>query len=71
MDNINKHYGVFSGNMWGQTWGNLFDILKPYPYASALNVTQALRDQVTVCIFCNKYDNKAPTASHTLYCKRL
>ena len=30
------------GNMWQQDWGNLWDILQPYPAAGSLDVTGAL-----------------------------
>lgn len=33
------------GNMWQQDWGNLWDILQPYPGAGSLDVTGALERQ--------------------------
>ncbi|MEO0368182.1 MAG: M2 family metallopeptidase [Pseudomonadota bacterium] len=33
------------GNMWSQTWDNIYDILEPYEGVASLNVTQALVDQ--------------------------
>ncbi|KAK4883480.1 hypothetical protein RN001_006799 [Aquatica leii] len=33
------------GNMWAQTWTNLFSIVKPYPTASAANITEGLLSQ--------------------------
>ncbi|RPE77127.1 M2 family metallopeptidase [Vulcaniibacterium tengchongense] len=33
------------GNMWQQDWGNLWDILAPYPDAGSLDVTGALESQ--------------------------
>ena len=33
------------GNMWQQDWGNLWDILQPYPGVGDLNVTAALEQQ--------------------------
>ncbi|HEX2083810.1 MAG TPA: M2 family metallopeptidase [Xanthomonadaceae bacterium] len=33
------------GNMWQQDWGNLWDILQPYPGAGSLNVTETLERQ--------------------------
>lgn len=33
------------GNMWQQDWGNLWDILAPYPNASVLDITSALESQ--------------------------
>ena len=34
-----------TGNMWQQDWGNLWDILAPYPNAGSLDVTGALEKQ--------------------------
>lgn len=31
--------------MWGQSWDHLFSLVKPYPNASLINVTQSLKDQ--------------------------
>lgn len=33
------------GNMWAQEWGNLSDLLMPYPGEKALDVTKALQGQ--------------------------
>ncbi len=33
------------GNMWQQDWGNLWDVLAPYPNASIPNITGALESQ--------------------------
>ncbi len=33
------------GNMWQQDWGNLWDILQPYPGAGRLNITETLERQ--------------------------
>lgn len=33
------------GNMWQQDWGNLWDILQPYPNAGSLDVTATLERQ--------------------------
>jgi len=30
------------GNMWAQTWGNMYDLLEPYPGVADLDVTAAL-----------------------------
>ncbi|KAF8795129.1 Angiotensin-converting enzyme-like protein [Argiope bruennichi] len=30
------------GNMWAQTWGNIFDIVKPYPKKKFVDVTDAM-----------------------------
>ncbi|KAK3922188.1 Angiotensin-converting enzyme [Frankliniella fusca] len=37
--------GHILGNMWGQTWINLYDLLVPYPDASSYDVTGALQKQ--------------------------
>jgi peptidyl-dipeptidase A len=33
------------GNMWQQDWGNLWDILQPYPAAGSLDISSALEKQ--------------------------
>ena len=33
------------GNMWAQQWDTLYDVLEPYPGASSLDVTGALKSQ--------------------------
>lgn len=33
------------GNMWQQDWGNLWDVLAPYPGAGSLDITSALEAQ--------------------------
>jgi peptidyl-dipeptidase A len=33
------------GNMWQQDWGNLWDMLEPYPGAGSLDITAALEKQ--------------------------
>lgn len=33
------------GNMWAQSWSNLYDLLEPYPGVAPLDVTAALQDQ--------------------------
>src|SRR5436190_3143267 len=38
-DKIPAH---LTGNMWAQAWSGIFDLLQPYPKASALDVTGAL-----------------------------
>ena len=30
------------GNMWSQTWGNIYDLVEPYEGVSDLDVTGAL-----------------------------
>ncbi|KAJ9581076.1 hypothetical protein L9F63_023745, partial [Diploptera punctata] len=33
------------GNMWAQSWENIYDIVKPFPDASLVDVTSALQEQ--------------------------
>jgi peptidyl-dipeptidase A len=33
------------GNMWSQTWDNIYDIIEPYPGVSPVDVTAAMRSQ--------------------------
>ena len=33
------------GNMWSQTWDNIYDLVEPYPGVASLDVTKALSDQ--------------------------
>jgi peptidyl-dipeptidase A len=33
------------GNMWAQSWSNLYDLLEPYPGVAPLDVTAALKSQ--------------------------
>nr|CAD7586835.1 unnamed protein product [Timema genevievae] len=37
---------VFVGNMWAQTWGNVFDISTPYPEKEAVDVTPQMVKKV-------------------------
>ncbi len=34
-----------TGNMWAQQWGNIYDMLEPYPGVSSLDVNSALQKQ--------------------------
>lgn len=36
------------GNMWAQSWVNLFERIKPFPNASDIDVTESMREQFTV-----------------------
>ena len=54
---LNQHYGDqvvedrgalpahLLGNMWGQSWGNIADIVKPYPKKPSIDVTDAMVKQ--------------------------
>ncbi|XP_059487086.1 angiotensin-converting enzyme-like [Neocloeon triangulifer] len=33
------------GNMWAQSWDNIYDILEPFPNATKIDITQAMIDQ--------------------------
>ncbi len=33
------------GNMWAQTWSNIYPIVEPYPGVTSLDITQSLKDQ--------------------------
>ena len=33
------------GNMWSQTWDNIYDLMEPYPGVASLDVTAALKEQ--------------------------
>ncbi|GAB3514262.1 M2 family metallopeptidase [Pseudoxanthomonas daejeonensis] len=57
-DRLQQTYGVekgqvgaglvpahLTGNMWQQDWGNLWDILQPYPGAGSLDITSSLEKQ--------------------------
>jgi len=39
-------WSLIAGNMWAQDWGNIYDILAPYPNVSQTNLTQAMLAQV-------------------------
>ena len=35
-----------AGNMWAQTWNNIYDMMVPFPDKPNVDVTQAMKDQV-------------------------
>ena len=35
------------GNMWAQTWGNIDEVVKPFPDAPTLSATAEMQEQVT------------------------
>ena len=42
------------GNMWQQDWGNLWDVLAPYPDAGSLDITGALEKQYQASLAAEK-----------------
>ncbi len=42
------------GNMWQQDWGNLWDVLAPYPAAGSLDITGALEKQYQASLAAEK-----------------
>lgn len=43
------------GNMWAQSWGNLYDLVEPFPYAGATpDATPALQD-LSILVNQNQY----------------
>ena len=39
------------GNMWAQSWGNIEDLVTPFPDSAPLNVTPALIEQVLTKLY--------------------
>lgn len=39
---------VILGNMWAQSWGNIYDILEPYPGQGRESLTTEMERQVSV-----------------------
>ena len=37
---------LIAGNMWGQEWNNIYDILQPYKNRSSVDITPAMIRQV-------------------------
>lgn len=35
------------GNMWAQTWSNIYDLVAPFPSAPSLDTTEAMIKQVS------------------------
>ena len=38
------------GNMWSQSWSNIYDLLTPYPNAVSVDITQRMKDIVSFLI---------------------
>jgi hypothetical protein len=34
------------GNMWGQSWGNILELVAPFPNKKSVDVTETLKQQV-------------------------
>ena len=39
---------VLLGNMWAQQWGNIYDLVEPYPNRVGVDATPAMIEQVRV-----------------------
>lgn len=39
------------GNMWAQSWGNTFDFTVPYPGKKSVDITEELKEQVSIINF--------------------
>ena len=35
-----------SGNMWAQSWTNVYDLVVPYPKKTSVDVTEQMKQQV-------------------------
>lgn len=44
------------GNMWAQSWVNLYDRVKPFPEGSLIDVTASLKEKMTVLEMFQKSD---------------
>ena len=56
-DKLHKHYGCdvvtkagpmsshVLGNMWAQSWGNIADLVRPFPDKPSLDVTEAMKSK--------------------------
>jgi len=38
-----------SGNMWAQTWGNIYELVEPYPGKKSVDATPEMVAQVYKC----------------------
>jgi len=37
---------LFVGNMWAQQWGNIYDMVEPFPGRAGVDATPAMVEQV-------------------------
>jgi peptidyl-dipeptidase A len=44
---VDQSSTAVTGNMWAQSWENIYDIVKPFPNATGVDVTKTLNDQVS------------------------
>jgi peptidyl-dipeptidase A len=54
------------GNMWQQDWGNLWDVLAPYPGAGSLDITSALQEQYQQAYASELVQTSTPATPATL-----
>lgn len=47
-------FNFFKGNMWGQTWEALYDLLAPHPDAGTVDVTEEMQKQVKFIVYINR-----------------
>ena len=38
---------MFLGNMWAQQWGNIYDLVEPFPNKAGVDATPAMIEQVS------------------------
>lgn len=43
----------FPGNMWAQSWSNIFDLVVPFPDATKVDATPAMKEQVSAFLGCS------------------
>ena len=60
-----------TGNMWQQDWGNLWDMLAPYPNAGSLDVTGALEKQYQASLAAEKAKPAGRSADNITHAAQL
>lgn len=43
----------FPGNMWAQSWSSIFDLVVPFPDATKVDATPAMKNQVSAFLACS------------------